>query len=278
MRRIVAFLDVLGFKQLVRAVPHADLVTLYRELQMAAHEGTSTRVYPEDHRRFDSDPHYEEHEIGLRRTVNVVMASDSIVVFSSGEGYEDARSVLTAVRVLLTAGLSRGLPLRGGVAVGELDLIATPQADAADGGLIGRFGGLVGLGLVRAYETEATCQWSGAVLHDELVAHLEGEEVDTAEDGTFTGWMGVRASRLVVPTMAPVKQRHGKTTVVPEQRWAVAWPLFVGGIYPELSEGQVAAAFTSYGRSDLMPGVVEKRTATLAFMRSAADDERAVPR
>lgn len=278
MRRIVAFLDVLGFKQLVEAVPHTQLLELYGELQAAAHEGTSIRVYPDDHRRFDSDPHYEEHEIALRRTVNVVMASDSIVVFSPGDSYEDAMWVLTAVRVLLLSGLRRGLALRGGVAIGELDVLDAHQADVAEGSLIGRFGGLVGLGLVRAYELEPTCEWSGAILHDTLVGHLQGLEVGQAGDGAMTGWLTVRAGRLVVPTMAPVKQRAGDATVVaPAQRWAVAWPLFIGGIYPELSEAQAAAAFTSFGRSDAVRGVADKRAATLEFMRSAAEDEQSVP-
>jgi hypothetical protein len=41
-RRIVAFLDVLGFKSLVETVEHDTLVEIYRELQAAARLQTTT--------------------------------------------------------------------------------------------------------------------------------------------------------------------------------------------------------------------------------------------
>src|SRR3954454_7334775 len=115
MQRTVAFLDVLGFKALVHALPHADLLAKYRQLQTAAYKATSVPVFPKDHRQFDADPHYEEHEIRRERTAHVLMASDSIVVYPEADNHHGALSVLACVRALLAVGLQVGMPLRGGV-------------------------------------------------------------------------------------------------------------------------------------------------------------------
>lgn len=123
MERTVAFLDVLGFKPLVQATPHADLLAKYRHLQAAAYKATSVPVFPDDQRRFDPDAYYEPHEIKRARTANVLMASDSIVVYAEADDHSGATSVLACVRALLAVGLEIGMPLRGGVARGECDLI-----------------------------------------------------------------------------------------------------------------------------------------------------------
>lgn len=57
-RRVVAFVDVLGFKALVENVPQHMLVEIYQELQSAARLETTRPVFPEDYRRFHEDPHY----------------------------------------------------------------------------------------------------------------------------------------------------------------------------------------------------------------------------
>lgn len=85
----------------------------------AARLQTTRPIFPKDQRRFDADAYYEDHEIARQRVVNVVMASDSIAVYSAGDGYADALAVGAAVRGLLLAGFRSRVPLRGALAIGD---------------------------------------------------------------------------------------------------------------------------------------------------------------
>jgi hypothetical protein len=275
--RIVAFVDVLGFKTLVENVPQSRLVAIYGELQRAARLQTTRPIFPEDQRRFDADAYYEDHEIARQRVVNVVMASDSIAVYSAGDGYADALSVGAAVRGLLLAGFRSGVPLRGALAIGELDEIDL-EDDTLDGqNWTARFTGLVGLGLVHAYELEARCNWSGAILHPDLVAHLDATVLGEHEDGAFSALDVVCSAQLVLETEAPVKNRRpdGQTQISHESHWAIHWPFLTDSLDWMITEDQVAGAFTSFGRTPPTADVEAKRDETIAFMRRANADAAA---
>lgn len=272
-QRIVAFVDVLGFRTLVNNVSQPQLVEIYRDLQATARLQTTSPVFPDDQRRFDSDAYYEDSEISRKRVVNVVMASDSIVVYSATVEYADALAVAAAVRGLLVAGFRNGVALRGALAIGELDEVRLDD-DALDGGSwTARFSGLVGLGLVRAYDLEGSCNWSGAVLHPDLVAHLDKTVLAEHEDGPLTA-LDIVSANLALQTQAPTKTRRpdGETEIKREQVWAINWPFVTDAPEWEISEEQVSNAFTSFGRTELTSDVEAKRDETIAFMRRASKD------
>ncbi len=275
-RRIVAFVDVLGFRPLVESVEHSKLLEIYRELQRAAHMQTALPIFPDDHRRFDPDAYYEDAEISRRRVVNVVMASDSIVVYSASDSHTDAMAVAAAVRGLIVAGFRNGVALRGALAIGELDEVDLDD-DAVDArNWTARFAGLVGLGLVRAYELEAECNWAGAVVHPELVSHLEELTVLEHDDGPVSALDLVCAAQLMVETQAPIKARDsgGEAETVYEPRWAIHWPFLADAVDWMVPQEEVVAAFSSYGRS-VTAGVERKRDETLAFFKRAESDAAA---
>jgi hypothetical protein len=271
-RRIVAFLDVLGFKALVETAPQEKLLTIYGRLQEAARDWTTSPVFPDDHRRFDGDAYYAPDEISHRRVANVVMASDSIVVYSAGDTDRDALAVLAAVRGMLLAGYRDGIALRGAVAIGELDELDI-EDEASTIGWNARFFGLVGLGLVRAYELEGLTAWSGAILHPELVEHLEALTLAEFEEGAFTVLDQMCATRMLVETEAPLKRPRADdgSSITHEKWWVIDWPMLTNHIDWNVSEREVAAAFTSFDRE----ADERKRDETIAFMRRAADDANA---
>lgn len=275
-RRIVAFIDVLGFKALVENVPQGELVEIYRELQLAARLQTTRAVFPEDARRFDQDAHYEDHEIGRGRVVNV-MASDSIVVYSASDEYTDALAVGAAVRGLLVAGFRNGIALRGALAIGEPDELDLKDDASNAQNWTARFAGLVGRGLVHAYELEERCAWSGAILHPDLVAHLDDAVLHQAEDGPLTALDFFCSIQLLLETEAPLKGRgpDGKPRVVHERCWAIHWPFVTDSLDWAITEEKVAGSFTSFGRTAASPDVEAKRDETVAFMRRAKDDSAA---
>lgn len=266
-QRIVAFLDVLGFKELVECIPHEELIKLYRELLAAGYAHTTVPSFPDDHRNWDEEPVYHDHEVKQQRFVNVVMASDSIIVFSDHEC--ETGNVVSAVRRLLRAGFRLGLPLRGAIAFGDLDIVdATDIAEPSK--QVANALGLVGAGLVRAYTLESKLAWSGAVLHPELVEYLENKVLATPGDGsTWSAWDSVRSNPMVTRTNAPLKHvENGKETITHQCLWAVKWPNLFRGEEPPLTESQVSEAFKSHGRDEIDDRVQAKREHTLEFWKA----------
>jgi hypothetical protein len=243
--RTVAFLDVLGFKALVDALPHAELVEKYRQLQLAADRATRVPVFPDDQRRFDADAFYEGSEVGRARTAHVLMASDTVVVFARADDHNATLSVLACTRALLAVGFDIGMPLRGGVARGPLELIRGSEQSSAQRP-IGWFAGLVGRGLVNAYLLESQCDWSGAVVDQSVADYLHGVELLQFDDGPFTAWHQACSLGLVASANVPTKKAVGPSLrealnalvgrrsgrpryrVEHEQWWTVPWPMAIG--------------------------------------------------
>jgi hypothetical protein len=271
-QRIVAFLDVLGFKALVETVSQKELLDIYGQLQAAASIHTTRTVFPDDHRRWDSDAYYAPEEITRQRVANVVMASDSIVVYSPGDSYLDAMTVTAAVRGLIVAGFRTGVALRGALAIGELDELDIEDIAAGADNWTARFSGLIGLGLVRAYELEALSNWSGAIVHPDLIAHLDAVTVSEHEDGHFTALDQMCASLMLVETEVPMKRAELGISRTPW--WAVHWPALAASVDWQVTEREVVAAFTSFGR-EADARAAQKRDATVAFMGRAAADATA---
>jgi hypothetical protein len=94
-------------------------------------------------------------EISWQRVTNIVMASDSIVVYSGGDTHLEALAVTAAVRRLIVAGFRSGIALRCALAIGELDELDIEGIATGGDHWTARFSGLIGLGLVRAYELES---------------------------------------------------------------------------------------------------------------------------
>jgi hypothetical protein len=261
----VAFLDVLGFRDLVSNVPHEQLVGIYQTLTDAVYVETTLSVYPDDHRKWDEEPVYLPREVQAVRDLKLGLMSDSIVLYADAN-WSGVLSVYAAVNRLLRAGFRMGVPLRGAIALGHLDVVdgrdlarnATQSAKAV---------GLVGEGLVRAYLLEGRFAWSGAVFDAGLVEQLDNEVLSTFDGGTkFTGWDCIRSSPLISWAEAPRKKTaDGVETSVPESRWVVNWPLAIEDGSCALTEDLVAGAFARHHQEQLDDRALLKRANTLDF-------------
>jgi hypothetical protein len=265
-RRIVGFLDVLGFKELVRAASQEELVALYRQLQEAARLQSTLPVFPDDPRRWDHDAYYDREEIQRTRVVNIAMASDSILVYAQGDGWQDVLPVCMAVQGLLMTGFRLGIPLRGAVTVGELDEVDLEDDVLNRGSWTASFSGIVGRGLVDAYTLESQADWSGVVFHEDLVAHLDKIELLQFDEGPFTALHQLR-SGIAVMTDVPLKSGR-------KRMLALDWPAWMPREGLEVTEAQVADAFKN-AAGEVPSEAVTKQRETLEFIARAAADRGA---
>lgn len=243
--RFVAFLDVLGFSDTVRAVPHDRLLRHYDNLissaQRAASRGALTLV--------GDGPEQTAVADLTEARVQVLVVSDSVVVLSpaaTGRGFVD---LLQTTRDLLVSGLFIGLPLRGAVTVGPVDTVISGTGGPAPAVSV------VGRGLVDAYRLEADQQWSGAVVAQPAVeafnaiqhaAALHPEEAVDIE--------ALAEHRLLA--RYPVPTRTGTIDA-----WAVNWPW---GNRDKPAEQTVRDAFVKHGKDPALGAA--KADATVKFL------------
>lgn len=253
--RVVAFLDVLGFSDQVKSQSQEELVETYKALIDTAYENTVITAVPEDHRKWDSDAFYYPSEVTKEPYVHMAMASDSIVVFSRDAGRNSAGAVLGSTYRLLRAGFRLGIPLRGGISIGELDTVQASDV-AERSSWTAMVWGLVGLGLVDAYELERDFQWSGVVLAPAVREVLSAEIRDLLGDT-------VDATK-VIPLVADYPAPH-KDSSNTADCWVVDWPAQLDDGLPPVTREQVSTAFECHGRSVAHPDARAKRDHTLDF-------------
>jgi hypothetical protein len=256
--RVVAFLDVLGFSQQVRNQTHGQLTEIYTALISAAYENTTITSVPEDWRKWDSEPFYHPWEEKKARYVHMMMASDSIVVFSHDATRHGAASVLGSVYRLLRASFRLGMPLRGGMSVGELDILEGDDV-AERGSWTAMVGGVVGTGLVDAHDLERGFQWSGVAI-SAAVQRLLCTEFRELLGDAFADFDAAQATPFVADYHAPLKDRD-KTI----SRWVVDWPTEIDDRLSPLTRELVEASFVSHGRALTDESAQAKRDNTLAF-------------
>jgi hypothetical protein len=192
-----------------------------------------------------------------------MMASDSIVVFSDGADRDGALKVVGSVYRLFREAIRLGMPLRGAISLGELDVVEVEDV-AAPGDWTATVGGLVGLGLVRAHELERQFEWSGVVLDpavvDVVVADIRERFGDSPEVDALIG-------PKIVPFLTEAVPPHRN----PEDRrsaWVVDWATAIDDGLPRLTREWVSSAFESHGRSMSCSRARAKRDNTLAFWDS----------
>ena len=256
--RVVAFMDVLGFSDQVRSQSQEQLVETYRAVIGAAYENTTVTNVPDDHRKWDSEAFYHPWEEHKARSVHMMMGSDSIIVFSDDASRHGAGAVLGSVYRLLRASFRLGMPLRGGISVGHLDVVEGEDL-AEPGSWTAMVGGVAGIGLVDAHELERDFQWSGVVLAP-IVRDLLCTELRDVLGADFEDFDATTAIPFVADYPAPHKE-PGQTA----KCWVVDWPTEIADGLPPLTRARVRASFESHGRSTAAEGPRTKSENTLAF-------------
>ena len=146
--RFVAFVDILGFKELVATSNHEDI---YRKLHAISEskkflQGTSD--VPESQARYQGSNIY------------IASFSDSIVVFSKSDSIDNFYSFLIAVRWLFAKTISDGIPIKGALAHGTISVNKSSQI-------------YFGKPIIDAYLMEEDVNYMGATCHHSIDSYLQ---------------------------------------------------------------------------------------------------------
>lgn len=184
-KRFVAFFDVLGFKELVESSTHQQVLARLRSLKQTIariEDSTFNKVFRE--RNMDSDQ---------TRTVTF---SDSNIVFSKSDGYNDALKILFDCHSIVRDAIQNGIPIKAALAYGEITV------DFEESLFFGR-------PIIDAYLLHDDLQMIGTILHHTFEVKIREyqDELLTCVFSDFRVFL--KSGRIVHCMMHP----HDKTAI-----------------------------------------------------------------
>lgn len=147
--RFVAFLDILGFKDLVMRKSHEEIYAILNEI-------SKTKKLVENAINLD-----KVSEVFIDADVYVVTFSDSIIIFSKNDSLENFKYFLFATRWLFTGAFNKQIPIKGGMAYGEVSLNKKEQI-------------YFGQPIIDAYLMEEDVNYMGIVAHNSIDSYISG--------------------------------------------------------------------------------------------------------
>ena len=180
-KKFIAYLDILGFKDLVQNNTHKRLFELYDKLftniTTFAIGGKFNFIEKDGHRKAV----YDSSQIIL----NSLIISDSIILWTDDNSMKSFIDIVVGVKNILNHHFITGVPLRGAIVEGHIDKINRTFLSNKDNSQIT----LIGLGLVQAYLKENEQDWSGCIVDKSCIElflsyveeHKDSEDVATLE-------------------------------------------------------------------------------------------------
>ncbi len=149
----VAFLDILGFKRIASVHSHEHLKSVYQKFSETIMHGLSNGKYV-----LSKVDGIECLGPDIRQaTVNSLLVSDSILIWTDDNSAESFGNIVNAVRSLLAFSMIDGIPLRGAISIGPISSVLNQlptQAHNFQHSLFGR-------AIVDAAALEKKQEWSG---------------------------------------------------------------------------------------------------------------------
>jgi hypothetical protein len=253
-----AFLDVLGFKELVGGSAHEKLLKLYGNAfvgnaAMAVSSG-KFKVIDQETGQKVAVPDFSEAR------VSCAVISDSVLLYSADCGMRSFIDICAAVGRLLVSGFSTGLPMRGGIALGDLGVFDGRAMDANF-----TIHSLVGLALVRAYQEESAHEWAGCTIQDECIEHYSSLVRRFSSAAPDLATLDLMESQgMIAQYKAPRKDGAGS------KKWVVDWPRHNRS---PVSSEMVEKAFGMHGKSTADVSIRRKVQNTLDYLEFSHDKQ-----
>ena len=245
----IAFLDILGFKELVRQNPHEDLIKIYDNLfsvanGLALSSGQFVSIKTDDGRSY-STPDYS------KASVNSLIVSDSVLFWTNDDSPQSFIDILVCTGKLLSNAIFMGLPMRGSLGIGPLSFRLSvirnnPSIITSS---------LFGLSVVNAYEKEALLDWSGCFISSDCLEYYKS----LIESPTYSREWQIESlikTHYLLSTEVPDKNNVSHPCI------AVNWPRMNRS---RITEDQVRQSFTQHKKS-ANDSTKRKISNTLSFL------------
>jgi hypothetical protein len=193
MNRAVAFIDILGFKQMIGNQSAAELGEKYKKAIRNALEKYSINA------DFSKEPAIFPGMSGKDEYCITYVFSDSIILASYDDDETNCLKLLVFNYRLMRTMIAQGFLIRGGVSYGDMFV------DLEDSVFVGK-------ALTEAYELEMNQEWVGITIHENLVSAFPGIFNGSHE---YAGYLNC----LFVKYPTPMKRGEVKELYTINWRW-----------------------------------------------------------
>jgi len=142
-KRFVAFLDIMGFKDLISRKTHSEIYDLLNDLSKIIEKVNSP----------------SETAVLTGKSAYCVNFSDSIIIFSQDDTMESLLTFTACVSYLFGGAIARSIPIKGAIAYGLVSLNETNQI-------------YFGQPIIDAYLLQEEVYYYGVVLHHTVEKYL----------------------------------------------------------------------------------------------------------
>ncbi|HLV46678.1 MAG TPA: hypothetical protein VKY32_06515 [Flavobacterium sp.] len=157
--KYVAFLDILGFKDLVLNNEHGRLIALYEivfadTVDVALANGKIIIKKEENKLLYTPDR--------SKILVNSIIVSDSVILWTDDCSVKSLIDILISTKYLLNHSFVMGFPLRGAMSKGEFSAFTRNNMSCKNNSI----NTYLGRALVEAYQLESQQNWSGFIIEE----------------------------------------------------------------------------------------------------------------
>jgi len=221
--KFVAFLDLMGFKSLIENNKIDKLIELYK----SALEDTVYKTFSIWERIPEASDQYLK--------INIIIISDSLIIWTENDDLNGFIKLVITVKNLLFSSIIKGLPLRGAICHGNLEMFETSfmkKHNLLSSPVI------LGNGLTKAYELERKQAWSGCVISNESIARFKEQYKPE-----FLTLDILLKEKIIISYPVPF---YNKKEVTCEINHVINWPIFK---QRKLEERFFANQFKEHGKT-----------------------------
>lgn len=254
--RYLAFLDILGFKDLIEANSLDYLTTLYKKFEPAllysfSMTNTAFRLENIESSKLPKLP--DMH-------LNSLIISDSVIIWSDNDNANSFVDIIAAVRHFLNLSFVLGLPLRGAITVGSLSIIAGKHTHSAK---FNSYNTILGDSLTKSYTMQGKLNIAGCIVDDDCIEHFKNDTSLEPGDGSPLTISILEKMNFLKKYRVPMK--GGKI----EDKFLINWTHYYGH---RLTPTEVRNAFSAHNKKCDVWEVEEKIQNTLNFLTATDKD------
>jgi hypothetical protein len=248
----IAFLDVLGFKEIINANSHNYVVDLYDQVL--------DKIVIES--IYQSNAEYvltNKTEPTIKEThINSLLVSDSLILWTNKNDIINSfMDIIICIKYLMFNAFKNGLALRGCIEKGEFNFVKkTHETNISNYSL-----SIVGKALTEAYLNESKQNWAGCVISEKAISSFNQQIQEKKKNNIDTVSLQTLINhKFIVPYQVPYKTGNIK------EDYVIDWTnLFTPKT--RVTEAEVINSFKEFNRSIDNWDVNYKIKNTLEFLQ-----------
>lgn len=248
-KKYVAFLDVLGFKDLVSNNSDAKLREIYEKLLRPIVDVSLSGMNAKKGFEENGCPKFIIEPSTFHKNINSLIVSDSVILWTPDTSIQSFIDITLTSCSMLMNGIVTGLPMRGAITAGNLTRLSHKYETNTDNVTETLFG----KSLVDAYELEGSQQWSGCVVANSAIEEFKEQclEHDLSIDVLIKSGL---IKEYDVPTKQGYSRQYILNWTIHDKNWG------------KLSEIMIRESFNKWNKT-LNSSAEEKRDNTVAFFK-----------